>query len=99
MPTATGVDVTTHKEMEHADGFCHPARDNWDDENRKYAESYLTKVKATTEETPLPLAQAQTTDPNLSRAALTDAPTASKSAPAVFLGSERLRRSTWRLLF
>src|SRR5207253_7746952 len=33
VPAADGVNLTTHKEMEHADGFCHPARDNWDDQN------------------------------------------------------------------
>src|SRR5438445_4775526 len=49
VPVADGVNLTTHKEMEHADGFCHPARDNWDDQNRKYAESFLGKIKSASE--------------------------------------------------
>jgi hypothetical protein len=49
LPVADGVNLTTHKEMEHADGFCHPARDNWDDQNRKYAESFLGKIKSASE--------------------------------------------------
>src|SRR5438132_14203768 len=49
VPAADGVNLTTHKEMEHADGFCHPARDNWDDQNRKYAESFLGKIKSASE--------------------------------------------------
>jgi hypothetical protein len=49
VPIADGVNLTTHKEMEHADGFCHPARDNWDDQNRKYAESFLGKIKSASE--------------------------------------------------
>jgi len=49
VPVADGVNLTTHKEMELADGFCHPARDNWDDQNRKYAESFLGKIKSASE--------------------------------------------------
>ena len=49
VPAADGVNLTTHKEMEHADGFCHPARDNWDDQNRKSSESFLSKIKSASE--------------------------------------------------
>jgi predicted metalloprotease with PDZ domain len=81
VPTASGVDVTTHKEMEHADGFCHPARDNWDDQNRKYAESYLGKVKATTEGTAPASPQVSATVPTPAYVAPSDAATVPNSSP------------------
>jgi len=49
VPVADGVNLTTHKEMEHATAFCHPARDNWDDQNRKSSESFLSKIKSASE--------------------------------------------------
>ncbi len=49
VPSGDGTDVTTHYDMEHASGFCHPVRRNEDKQHQKYFADFMAKVKQATE--------------------------------------------------
>jgi hypothetical protein len=49
VPQSEGDGIITHYDIEHADAFYKPAKDNQDKQHRKYNESLLSKIRNTAE--------------------------------------------------